>query len=79
MNHEPMRMTIQAVVKHHALAGFDLCGWKRADGTIQLGPSLSTHGEFIEKWPDEVEVHGTVYTFEGEDWQSNGFGWGHYV
>jgi len=41
------------------LAGFELCGWQLADGSIQL-----ESGSFIAKWPKEVELLGNTYTLE---------------
>ena len=41
------------------LAGFDLCGWKLADGSIELAS-----GSTIAKWPKEVEMLGNTYTLE---------------
>jgi len=41
------------------VAGFDLCGWKLKDGSIQL-----ESGSIIAKWPSEVELLGNTYTLE---------------
>jgi hypothetical protein len=64
----------------HEIAGFDLCGWKQADGTILLGSSNDPNkATRVDKFPEVVYVCGVMYTLEDTEFQENGFGWGFYV
>ncbi|NIQ05442.1 MAG: hypothetical protein GWO20_06855 [Candidatus Korarchaeota archaeon] len=42
-----------------AVAGFELYGYRQKKGTIRLDT-----GEILDKWPDEIEFLGSVYTLE---------------
>jgi hypothetical protein len=44
-----------------SLAGFDLYGYRQEDGSILIG---DTRDKKIDKWPDEITLFGTTFTFE---------------
>ncbi len=48
-------------LKRSELAGFDVIGYRQADGTIKLG---SQNGTQLDDFPDEIELNGNVFALE---------------
>lgn len=82
-------MTKPYVPKPYEVAGFELMGYRQADGSIKLGPEGK--GVHLPNFPKEVAAFGVVYTLERvkrnidlapdlpEDHEGYSIEWGEYV
>ena len=48
--------------KPFEIAGFELVGWRQADGDLRLGDAK--RGTLVKDFPKEVHVCGATYTLE---------------